>query len=115
LKEGGHLNSINYQLAQASYQDGDYINALKSYYATLKDDAAGFEPGDLGMVYYRVGNCLLKMHSFNEAAISYKKALEDAGFSARGAASVNLGKACLGEGRFQEAIAAFDAALADPS
>jgi tetratricopeptide (TPR) repeat protein len=109
------LNSINYEQAQVAYQAGNYIDALKSYYAALKDDHVTFGPGDLGLVYYRVGNCLLKMHSFNEAAISYKKALEDTIFAQRGATNVNLGKSLLGEGRFQEAIEAFNSALADPA
>jgi tetratricopeptide (TPR) repeat protein len=114
-REVWQLNKINYEQAQVAYKNGDYVDALKSYYATLKNDSDSFEPGEKGLVYYRVGNCLLKMHSFNEAAVSYKKALEDADFASRGAANVNLGKSLLGEGRFEEAVSAFNAALSESS
>ena len=107
------MDSINFNLAESFYKSSDYVEALKSYYAALKEDSARFESGDAGLLYYRIGNCLLKMHTFNEAAISYQKALEDTGFTAKSAAQVNLGKAQLGLGKFEDAVQAFNAALAD--
>jgi tetratricopeptide (TPR) repeat protein len=109
------LNSTNFGNAEAAYKSGGYVDALKLYYAALKEDSAGFVPGDVGLLYYRIGNCLLKMHTFNEAAVSYEKALEDKGFATRTATQVNLGKAQLGLGRFEDAVQSFNTALADAS
>ena len=109
------MNSENYSQAELSYKQGDYVEALKSYYAALKDDSADAAPGEIGLLYYRIGNCLLKMYTFNEAAISYQKALEDEGFKARSAAFVNLGKAHLGLGKYEEAVQSFNTALLDTS
>lgn len=108
------MNSTNFTVAESAYKNGNYVDALKSYYAALKEDSASFEPGDAGLLYYRIGNSLLKMHTFNEAAISYQKALEDEGFTSKSAAQVNLGKAQLGLGKFEDAVHAFNAALEDP-
>lgn len=109
------MNSTNFNQAELAYKSGNYVDALKSYYAALKEDSAGFDPGDAGLLYYRIGNCLLKMRTFNEAAISYQKALEDTGFSLKAAAQVNLGKAQLGLGKFEESVQSFNAALSDDS
>lgn len=109
------MNSNNFNQAEASYKSGNYVEALKSYYAALKEDSASFGSGDAGFLYYRIGNCLLKMHTFSEAAISYQKALEDTGFTSRAVAQVNLGKAQLGLGKFEDSVRSFNAALADSS
>ncbi|MCL2806794.1 MAG: tetratricopeptide repeat protein [Coriobacteriia bacterium] len=109
------MNSANYSRAETAYKKGDYVNALKSFYTALKEDNASLAPGEVGLLYYRIGNCLLKMYTFNEAAISYQKALEDKWFCSRAAAQVNLGKAQLGLGRFEDAVQSFNAALADNS
>ncbi|MDR2035666.1 MAG: tetratricopeptide repeat protein [Coriobacteriales bacterium] len=107
------MNSSNYSQAENAYRSGDFVAALKLYYSTLKEDSSRFAPGEMGLLYYRIGNCLLKMHTFNEAAISYQKALEDAGFTSRSAAQVNLGKAQLGLGKYEDSVLSFNAALSD--
>ena len=107
------MNSSNFNQAESAYKSGNYVDALKAYYAALKEDSASFAAGDAGLLYYRIGNCLLKMRTFNEAAISYQKALEDTGFTFRSAAQVNLGKAQLGLGKYEHSVQSFNAALAD--
>ena len=109
------MNSSNYKQADTAYSNGDYVSALKSFYSVLKEGGSKLEPGELGLLYYRIGNCLLKMYTFNEAAISYQKALEDTSFSSRAAAQVNLGKAQLGLGQYEESVQSFNAALTDTS
>jgi len=104
---------MNYSQAELAYRNGDYVAALKGYYSALKEDNADFAPGETGLLYYRIGNCLLKMHTFNEAAISYQKALEDPSFASKTAVQVNLGKAQLGLGRFEDSVQSFKAALSD--
>jgi len=100
-------------MADTAYKNGDYVTALKSFYTVLKEGGSDLESGESGLLYYRIGNCLLKMYTFNEAAISYQKALEDTGFTQRSAARVNLGKAQLGLGQYEDSVKSFNAALAD--
>jgi tetratricopeptide (TPR) repeat protein len=107
------LNSATIEAAKIAYSNGNYLDAHKSYYAGLKEGGASFAPGDSATIYYRIGNCLLKMHNFNEAAAAYQKAIEDVSFPNKAAAQVNLGKSLLGLGRFEDAIASFNVALAD--
>ena len=107
------MNSKNYIMADTAYKDGDFVTALKSFYTVLKEENSDLAPGELGLLYYRIGNCLLKMYTFNEAAISYQKALEDTAFTQRSAARVNLGKAQLGLGQYEDSVQSFNAALTD--
>jgi tetratricopeptide (TPR) repeat protein len=108
------LKSARFDQAKLAYDAGDYVQALRGFYATLKEDSGSFEPGDAGLVYYRLGNCLLKMRSFTEAASTYGKALEDAAFQNKGPVYVNCGKAQLGLGLYEDAIANFKNALGEP-
>jgi tetratricopeptide (TPR) repeat protein len=107
------LKSTHYDQATASYSAGDYPQALKGYYQCLKEDWAAFEPGEAGLVYHRIGNCLIRMRNFNEAAISYQKALSDDDYPEKTGVYVNLGTTLNGLGDYEEAIACFNKALAD--
>ncbi|MDR3053454.1 MAG: tetratricopeptide repeat protein, partial [Coriobacteriales bacterium] len=108
------MNSNYYIQAKTAYDAGDYAQALRGFYSCLKEDYASFEPGDAGLVYYRLGNCLMKIRSFNEAAATYKKALEDPDYQEKATTNTNLGTALVGLGNYEEAITHFKAALADP-
>jgi len=98
------LNSINFEAAVSAYDRGDYVEALKGFYACIKEDAAGFLPGELGLVYYRLGNCLLKTRNFAEAATTYEKALKDSDYRDKSSVQVNLGKALTATGDYQRAV-----------
>ena len=109
------MESLHFENAQVAYEKGDFVEALKEYYACLKEDHAAFGPGDAGLVYYRLGNCLLKMRSFQEACTTYTKALEDNAYSDKASVRVNLGKSQIGLGEYEAAVTSFNAALADPT
>jgi tetratricopeptide (TPR) repeat protein len=109
------VHSTNYEQATVAYNSGDYPAALRGFYHCLKEDSATFGPGDAGLVYHRLGNCLLKMRNLNEAQATYQKALEDTKYNDRGGVLVNLGTTLNGMKRYQEAIGFLDQALADPS
>ena len=109
------MKSLHFERARAAYDRGDFVEALKGYYACLKEDSASFAPGDVGLVYYRLGNCLLKIRSFQEACTTYRKALEDPAYNDKAAVQVNLGKSQIGLGDYEGAVVSFNAALADPS
>ena len=109
------MKSAQFDQAKIAYDSGDYAQALRGFYACLKEDSDSFEPGDAGLVYHRLGNCLIKLRSFNEAAATYSKALEDPDYADKAAVQANLGMALVGLGKHEEAIKSFKAALDDPN
>ncbi|MDR2587582.1 MAG: tetratricopeptide repeat protein [Coriobacteriales bacterium] len=109
------MKSIYYEQATTAYNAADYPQALKGYYQCLKEDWSTFRPGDAGLVYHRIGNCLIKMRNFREAAVSYQKALQDDGYSEKTSIYVNLGTTLNGIGKYTEAVTYFNKALSDAS
>jgi Tfp pilus assembly protein PilF len=107
------LNSTHYDQATISYTAQDYPQALKGYYQCLKEDWTSFKPGDAGLVYHRIGNCLIKMKNFREAAVSYQKALQDEGYAEKTSIYVNLGTTLNSIGKNTDAITCFNKALSD--
>ncbi|MDR2196755.1 MAG: tetratricopeptide repeat protein [Coriobacteriales bacterium] len=107
------MQSANYEQATIAYNSGDYPSALRGFYRCLKEDYENFGAGDAGLLYHRLGNCLLKMHNLNEALATYRKALEDESYTDRSGVLVNLGTTLNGMKRYQEAIEYFSRALAD--
>jgi len=107
------VNSNNYTNATIAYNSGDYIKALEGYYICLTSDASSFEAGDAGLVYHRLGNCLVKVERYEEAVSVYRKSLEDSAYSERGSLHVNLGTALSALNRYEESLEEFQAALED--
>jgi tetratricopeptide (TPR) repeat protein len=109
------LKSAYYEQATTAYNAQDYPQALKGYYQCLKEDWGSFAPGDAGLIYHRIGNCLIKMRNFKEASVSYQKALQDDAYSEKTSIYVNLGTTLNGIGKHAEAITYFNKALTDAS
>jgi tetratricopeptide (TPR) repeat protein len=107
------LKSTYYDQATTAYNAQDYPQALKGYYQCLKEDWGSFQPGDAGLVYHRIGNCLIKMRNFKEAAVSYQKALQDDAYSEKTSIFVNLGTTLNGVSKYTDAITCFNKALSD--
>ena len=109
------MNSTHFTEAKRSYEKGDYADALKSYYACLKEDSGSFAPGDLGLTYHMLGNCLVKLKRFSDAADIFEKALADEAYDRKGAVHANLGIALIGCERYEDAISSFSVVTADPT
>jgi tetratricopeptide (TPR) repeat protein len=107
------VNSENYNNATVFYNSGEYVKALEGYYNCLTEDSDSFEPGDTGLVYHRLGNCLVKVDRYEEATHVYRRSLQDPSYSEQGSIHVNLGTALSALGRYEESIEEFQAALAD--
>lgn len=107
------MNSNYYTNATIAYNSGDYVKALEGFYNCLTTDTATFEAGDAGLVYHRLGNCLVKVERFEEAISIYRRSLEDPDYGERGSIHVNLGTALSALDRYDEAIEEFNSALAD--
>ncbi|MDR1016301.1 MAG: tetratricopeptide repeat protein [Coriobacteriales bacterium] len=109
------MNSSHYDSAAGLYAKKDWLGALQEYYACLKEDISSFDPGDIGLVYYRLGNCLLHNKNYPEAVEAYQKSLADAQFMHHTAVLVNLGRAQQSSGDLDGAIASYQQAVADPN
>jgi tetratricopeptide (TPR) repeat protein len=109
------VKSIIYDQATVAYNSKDYSQALKLFYQCLKEEWSSFGPGDAGLVYHRIGNCLIKMRKFKEAAVSYQKALQDLDYTEKTSIYVNLGTTLNGIGKYAEATTYFNKALDDAS
>ncbi|MDR2957632.1 MAG: tetratricopeptide repeat protein [Coriobacteriales bacterium] len=107
------MNSNHYTNATIAYNSGDYIKALEGFYNCLTNDSASFELGDAGLVYHRLGNCLVKVGRYEEAVSVYRKSLEDDYYLEHGSLHVNLGTAFSALGKHDEAIDEFNLALED--
>jgi Tfp pilus assembly protein PilF len=107
------VNSENYTSATLAYNSGDYVKALEGFYECLTNDADKFDLGDIGLIYHRLGNCLVKVERYEEAVAVYRKSLEDSNYTERGSIYVNLGTALSALNQNEEALAEFQAALDD--
>ena len=109
------LNQDLLDQAKAAYDSGNYAGALRGYYTLLKEQKANFEPGEAGLVYHMLGNCLVKMRSFDDAEKAYKKALEDTDYENLTAVHSNYGLALTSTGEYRKAIEQFELVLKDPT
>ncbi|MCL2883704.1 MAG: tetratricopeptide repeat protein, partial [Coriobacteriia bacterium] len=105
--------SSSFENAGIAYNSGDYNGALEAYQRCLEEDKARFEPGEEGMVYHRLGNCLVKTNRYEEAVAVFKMALGDPAYHERGSLHVNLGTALTAAESYDEAIEQFRLALDD--
>ena len=74
------------------------------------------QPGEVsGRIDHLLGNCLMKLGNYEQAAIAYGDALGDTAYGHAGALASNRGRALLAAGKPQEAIAALSMATKDSS
>lgn len=103
------MNQQAFQAAKAAYQSGDMGQAVSAMRSCL-------EPGEVnGEANHLLGNALMKLGLYAEAAQAYDSALKDVSYGKVGALSCNLGRARLAAGDTQGAIASLQAAVADQS
>lgn len=74
-----------------------------------------FEPGEAGLIYHMLGNCLVKMRSFTDACKAYEKALLDTSYDNLTAVHSNYGLALTSLGEYRKAIEQFETVLKDPT
>lgn len=109
------LNQDLLDQSKAAYESGNYAGALRGYYSLLKEQSATFDPGEAGLVYHMLGNCLVKMRSFDDAEKAYKKALEDTAYDNLTAVHSNYGLSLTSSGEYRKAIEQFEMVLKDPT
>ena len=101
------MDTSAYNAGKAAYIKGDYATAQ----AMLQ---AAKDPGEInGALDHMLGNSLMKMGMYREAAQAYRDVLKDETYHKVGAINTNLGRALAMSGQDEEAIRALDAALQD--
>lgn len=103
------MNQQSFESGYAAYQMGDWVQA-----AALLREAK--QPGEIsGRVDHLLGNALMKLGRYEEAADAYGNALLDNAYGMKGALGTNRGRAYLAAGRFAEAADALRQAADDPT
>ncbi|WP_165172876.1 tetratricopeptide repeat protein [Adlercreutzia sp. ZJ242] len=107
------MNNELFNRANAQYQQRDFQGALIGFTDCLQDASAPLAPGEMGLLYHRIGNCLVKLKNPAEAIQAYTQATADAAYGALGTVECNLGMAYASLRDYENAVGRFEAAVAD--
>ncbi len=103
------MNQELFEAGYAAYRSGDWAHAAASF-------AQAKSTGEhAGRVDHLLGNCLMKLGRYDDAAAAYAEALADETYGMVGALSTNHGRALIAAGRLPEAIEALSVAVQDPN
>ena len=63
------MNNVLFQQARQAYNANDYVSALEGFTQCLQGANNGEElaAGEAGLLYHQIGNCLMKLHDYDEA------------------------------------------------
>ena len=53
------MNNDLFQQARSAYVEKDYETALADFTECLKDSSVALAPGEIGLLYHQIGNCLV--------------------------------------------------------
>lgn len=106
------MNNELFSQARALYQAKDYQAALGAFTQCLQD-ASSLEPGEAGLIYHQIGNCLIKLKNASEAIHAYTQATADAAYDACGSVNYNLGMAYAALHDYENAVRHFEIAVSD--
>ncbi len=109
------MNTQLFDQATLSYDNKDYRGALRAYTACLQDTSTPFALGEIGLIYHRIGNCLVKLKNSAEAIQAYAQAAADPAYSAKGALQNNIGMAYASLRDYDNAVKHFEQAVEDPA
>ena len=107
------MNNELFQQAKVAAIALDYNRALDLYSRCLQDSAAPPQPGEVGLVYHQIGNCLTKLKSYYEAIEAYTRAAADTAYDAVGTVNCNLGLAYAALRDWPNAVKHFEIAVSD--
>lgn len=107
------MNNEVFQQARTSYATKDYARALELYTSCLQDASSPLGPGEAGLIYHQIGNCLVKLKNPAEAIQAYSQATGDAAYDACGTVNYNLGMTYASLHDYDNAVKHFEIALSD--
>lgn len=109
------MNNDLFQQARSAYVSKDYSAALNLFTECLQDASSELLPGEAGLLYHQIGNCLVKLGDPNEAIQAYSRAAGDVGYDAAGSVYYNLGMVYASQNDYEDASAYFQKAVDDPN
>ncbi len=101
------MNQQAFEAGKAAYQQGDLMTAV----AQLSQAKGQGEVA--GSVDHLLGNCLMRLGRYVEAAEAYGSAMRDVAYGHAGALACNRGRALLAANRPQDAVASLTLATKD--
>ena len=107
------MNNELFQQARRAYAGKDYQTALGLFTRCLQEAGSTLAPGETGLLYHQIGNCLIKLKDSNEAIHAYTQATADAAYDACGAVNYNLGMAYAALRDYEDAVKHFEIAVSD--
>ncbi|MEG1512219.1 MAG: tetratricopeptide repeat protein [Raoultibacter sp.] len=107
------MNNEIFQHARQAYGERDYEAALAAFTQCLQDSPGALLPGETGLLYHQIGNCLVKLNDYNEAIHAYTQATADAAYDACGTVNYNLGMAYASLHDYEDALQHFEIAVSD--
>ena len=107
------MNNELFQQAKVATIALDYNRALDLYSRCLQDTEEPPQPGEIGLIYHQLGNCLTKLKSFYEAIEAYKRAAADTDYDAVGTVNCNMGMAYAALRDWPNAVKHFEIAVSD--
>lgn len=109
------MNNELFDRANERYRLRDYRGALMAFTECLQDTQFPLAPGEMGLLYHQIGNCLVKLKNPNEAIQAYSQATADTAYGALGTVECNLGMAYASLRDYENAIRYFQQAVQDES
>ncbi|MBQ9068974.1 MAG: tetratricopeptide repeat protein [Eggerthellaceae bacterium] len=107
------MNTELYNDAQNAYSSGEVAGALDLFTRCLQDAENPPAEGESGLLYHRIGNCLMKLKDYDEAIHAYTQATADASYEAIGQVNYNLGSAYAALRDYENAVKHFEIAVSD--
>ena len=107
------MNKETFNEAHSAYRQKDYPAALQAFTQCLEDAEQKPEPGEIGLLYHRIGNCLVKIGDYNEAIHAFAQATGDAAYDNMGAVNYNMGMAYAVLQDYEDAVRYFEVAVSD--
>ena len=107
------MNNQIFQQARSAYASKNYEAALGAYTQCLQDVSHPLAPGEMGLLYHQIGNCLVKLDDYNEALHAYTQATADSTYDAVGAVNYNLGMAYAALHDYEDAVRHFEISVSD--
>lgn len=107
------MNNETFQQARMAYEAKDYETALAAYTDCLQDYRSPLAPGEMGLLYHQIGNCLVKLNDYGEAIHAYSQATADSTYDGMGTVNYNLGMAYAVLKDYENAVKHFEIAVSD--
>ena len=107
------MNNELFQLAKTAMNVHDYNRAHDLLTQCLNDVNNPPAPGEVGLIYHQIGNCLTRLKSYYEAIQAYTSSLADSDYDAVGTVNCNLGMAYAALRDWHNAVKHFEIAVSD--